>query len=495
MLDLLVRGGSVIDGTGAPPRRADVAVEAGRVVEVGPELAGAAKRTLDATGALVTPGFVDIHTHYDLCLDWPGLTDHCLRQGITTVVGGNCGLGEADVDGALLRAAGARLGVHLGVLAPFGPVRSRVVPRGEGRPARPDELPRVEAAVATALDAGALGLSWGPYHSNPLASKDELALAVSVAGRRGKPFVLHRRSEGVEGLAATREAIGLARAGGARLHISHLKAAGRVHWGQFEPVLECLEAARQDHDVAVDVYPYDASLTYLSAMLPDALTSDGKLLERLRTGDGRAAAAAAVKRWFDQRQGPESVVVHEPTLPGAPRGSSLAVVARALSIADPIECALRLMEACPHGTGGWATYKHTMAPEQVEHVLDLPWASIASDAVPEEDGSGIGTSTHPRAYSTFARGLLRASAKGEAALGQAVRQMTGLPASRFQLEQGRLVAGAPADLVLLRGVTDRATHEVPAVYPGGVEAVVVAGRLALEGGAPTGDRAGAVLRR
>lgn len=494
MHDLIVRGGTVFDGAGAPPRRADVAVSAGRVQAIDVLPPGGAAREVDASGALVTPGFVDIHTHYDLCVAWPGLTDHCLRQGITTVIGGNCGLGDPDPGALLQRVARARLGVHLGVLAPFGPVRGQVIPRALGRAARPDEVPLVEAAVAQALDQGALGVSWGPYHGNTLASPDELRAAVRAAAARGKPLVVHRRSEGAHGLASTREAIALARAAGARLQVSHLKAAGRTHWGQFEPVLEALDAARGDLDVAVDVYPYDASLTYLSAMLPDDLVAAGALLELLRTREGRRRARAAVATWFAERQGPEHVVVHEPALGDLPRGATLLELTRALGEDDPAEAALRLIEADPRGTGGWATYRHTMAPEHVEQALDLSWASIASDAVPEEDGSGLSSSTHPRCFSTFARALSRAAARGDEALARAVRQMTALPASRFDLDRGRLTEGAPADLVVLRDLRDLATHEAPARYPAGVEAVVVAGRLALHAGRPTGERAGAVLR-
>jgi len=135
-----------------------------------------------------------------------------------------------------------------------------------------------------------------------------------------------------------------------------------------------------------------------------------------------------------------------------------------------------------------------MAPEHVEHALDLSYAAVASDAVPEEDGSGISSSTHPRCFSTFARALSRALARGDDALARAVRQTSGLPASRFGLERGRLCVGATADLVVLRGLRDLATHEVPDRYPGGVDAVVVAGRVALQDGDVTRERAGAVLR-
>ncbi len=539
MDDLLVRGGRLIDGTGAPARPADLLVRAGRVEAVlDPEAPGRGGaddhasdldvRVLDARGKLVVPGFVDVHTHYDLCLGWSGLSAHCLRQGITSVVGGNCGLGDADPGRALARAAAARLDVHLGVLAPFGPVRSTVVPRAEGRPARPEERARVAAAVARALDAGALGVSWGPYHANALADPDELAAGLSALGPRGKPFVVHRRSESKDGLRATDEALALARAAGAALQVSHLKAAGRAYWAHLEPVLERLERARRDQDVTADAYPYDASLTYLSVVLPDALTAAGDVHARLAGEAGRAQARAAVQAWFRDRQGPEDLVLHEPADPRVAPGATLAEATRALGLADPVEAVLRLIAADPRGTGGWVTYRNMMSPAQVEQLLDLPWVALASDAVPDDDDDlagvvepgaappgagptlalpgagaeralagarGVGRSTHPRAFSTFARALVRARARGEAALVAAVRQATSLPAARFGLDRGRLVAGAPADLVVLGDLEDRATHAVPDRYPAGIEAVVVGGRLVLAAGEHRPQAAGALLAR
>ncbi|RMG16966.1 MAG: hypothetical protein D6731_05050 [Planctomycetota bacterium] len=491
MHDVLIAGGLVFDGEGGRPRQADLAVREGRVVAVG-RLGGAAARLrLDAEGAWVLPGLVDVHTHYDLCLDWPGLGAHCLRQGVTSVVGGNCGLGEADVAAVFARAAAARLPVHFAQLAPLGPLRSRVVPRCAGRAARADERPRVAAEAAAALDAGAAGLSWGPYHANALMDREELLAAARVAAARGKPLCVHRRSEGAEGLRATREAVDLARASGARLQISHLKAAGRRNWSAFAEVVRVVEEGRRSLDLGVDLYPYDASLTYLSATIPDELKADGGLLARLRTPDGWAAARAGVERWFRERQGPERVVLLEPGL-GVARGSTLEEAARHLGCADPAEAALRLVAADPKGTGGWATYREMMSPAHVEELLGRSYAAIASDAVPEEAGAGL--SAHPRVYSTFARVLARASAQGEEALSDAVRRCTGLPAERLGLGRGRLVPGAPADALVLRGLEDRASYEEPELYPRGVEAVVVGGQVALLAGEPTGEARGELLR-
>src|SRR5581483_2870317 len=194
MFDVVIRGALVFDGSGEPPAREDVAISGDKIAARERDLSRAdTARTLDASDLALAPGFVDIHTHYDLALGWPKLTEHLLRQGITTVIGGNCGIGEADVAKVLADARAARLGVNVGVLASHGPLRSRVVPREENRAARADEADEIHDEVARALDAGALGLSWGPYHANALASQEELVAAARALGPRGKPFVIHRR--------------------------------------------------------------------------------------------------------------------------------------------------------------------------------------------------------------------------------------------------------------------------------------------------------------
>src|SRR5581483_3026466 len=192
MFDVVIRGALVFDGSGEPPAREDVAISGDKIAARERDLSRAeTARTLDASDLALAPGFVDIHTHYDLALGWPKLTEHVLRQGITTVVGGNCGIGEADVASVLERAARERLGVHVGLLASLGPVRSRVVERGENRAANADEARRVSEQVARELDAGALGLSWGPYHANALASREELVAACRALTPLAKPFVIH----------------------------------------------------------------------------------------------------------------------------------------------------------------------------------------------------------------------------------------------------------------------------------------------------------------
>ena len=171
MYDLVIQGGTVHDGNNSPPSRADVGIKTGRIVAIGEIDASAAHQVLDAREAMVVPGFVDLHTHYDLALGWDGLSEHLLRQGITTVIGGNCGLGEATVDPVLQRATKARLGVHFGYLAPLGPLYSDTV-------AKP-----LEDAIEEAFDVGALGLSWGPYHANVEMGTEQIQQALTLAAK------------------------------------------------------------------------------------------------------------------------------------------------------------------------------------------------------------------------------------------------------------------------------------------------------------------------
>ncbi|MCA8921775.1 MAG: amidohydrolase family protein [Planctomycetes bacterium] len=495
MFDVIVRGGAVFDGTRGGPRSVDLGVRDGALVELGDLGAAEAGEVLDARGAWVVPGFVDVHTHYDLCLGWEGLSAHCLRQGITSVIGGNCGLGDPDVLEVLGRARGAALGINFGALLPLGPLRSTVVPRAENRPATARELALVVAAIERELDRGALGLSWGPYHANSLIGPAELRACLAPLAARGKPFVVHRRSEGEHGLAATEEAIGHARAAGVGLQISHLKTAGRLNWGDFEPVLECVDAARKDLDLGVDVYPYDASLTYLSAAIPDALKADGGLLARLADPAQREVARVGVTQWFSMRQGPGSIVVHAPSLAPDAGGATLEALSARLGVDDPAEALLQLVEHDAEGTGGWATYLEMMSPAQVQAVLDLGYAAVASDAVPDASGVGMGDSTHPRAFSTYARALTQAAARGDAALAETIYRSTAYPAARFGLARGVLRPGAAADLVVLRNLRDEASYVTPDRYPSGVEHVLVGGRVALRAGEPTGVAAGSLLTR
>jgi len=494
MFDVILSGATLFDGSGSLPYQADVGLVGERIAGLGDLSRAEAGQRLDLTGQWLCPGFIDIHTHYDLCVGWAGLGAHCWRQGVTTVVGGNCGMGPEDVGEHLARVELANPGLRYGILASHGPLRSRVCQRSDGRAALAGEQRAIADEVRRALDHGALGLSFGPYHANTLADEAELVAATGALAESGRPFVVHRRCEGVDHLAATREALRIARASGVRLHISHLKVAGRQNWGGFEALLGELEAARHEQDWSFDVYPYDGSLTYLAALLPVAAKADGRLAERLASASERKILKQAIETWFRERQGPEDIIVfarHMPELLGA---RTLSAAAATLNISDPAEAALAIIAADPQLGGGWAAYRFMMSEVHVQALCGRDDAIIASDAVPEIDG--MAAETHPRAYSTFARAL-SLGGREPAALARVVSRMTSQAAHVYGLKNvGQLLVGFAADLVAIDPdkLADQASYESPACYPLGITEVFVAGCHTLSGGVPTGNQRTVVLR-
>ncbi|MDF1664257.1 MAG: amidohydrolase family protein [Planctomycetota bacterium] len=497
MFDRILTGLTIMDGLGSEPFQGDIGIRDGHIAAVGSLGDAECKDRLDAQGKVVMPGIIDIHTHYDLCLGWDGLGAHCAKQGVTTVIGGNCGIGPEDVGAHLDAAEKLKLGLRYGILASHGPIRSRVVPRVEGRAASKDETLLIYREVERALEQGALGLSWGPYHSNSLADEAELLSVTKAAKNAGKPFVVHRRCEGKDGLEATREAFRLAEQTGVRVHISHLKIAGRKHWQKFEELMTLMESGARRLDLGFDVYPYEGSLTYLAAMIPSIYKSDGRLLERLADPAERAAIIHGIHGWFADRQGPDDILVfarhiEERSGSGA---QNLASLAEEMGVQDPAECAAQIIERDPEGNGGWAAYRYMMNESHVQELCGRSDAIIASDAVPEVDG--MAEDTHPRAYGTFARVLSQASKKSLPEFSQAVKKMTSSAANRYGLQKlGRIEKGCQADLVILdlNELQDCARYEEPSVYPKGIDSVFLGGEFVFKDGQGLTTIQGQVLR-
>ena len=316
-----------------------------------------------------------------------------------------------------------------------------------------------------------------------LADEAELEAAAGVAAGCDRPFVVHRRCEGRNVLEATREVLGIARRTGCSLHISHLKVAGAAWWDRFETLIGELEAARDEISLGFDVYPYDGSLTYLSAMIPGRWKADGGLSRRLTDETLRGEIRSGIEGWFRDRQGPEDVLVFARHMPELKPGGSLLAATRTLGLADPAEAALAIIRADPETTGGWAAYRNMMSASQVAAIRSHELALVASDAVPEV--FGMAETSHPRAWGTFARVLREALDGGEAHLGRELVRVTRGPAERFGLAGlGRLTPGAAADLVLIdpAALRDRASYETPACYPDGIIEVRVAGQRVLRDG-------------
>ena len=489
--DLLIRGGRVIDGTGAPAHDADVAVIAGRIAAVG-EALGEAERVIDAAGQVIAPGFIDVHSHDDVALlNNPGL-DFKVAQGVTTVICGNCGAGAAPATDRLkefyrrgfegilgpvqdftwrglgefyneVRDAGPS--VNAAFLVPHGALRIATMGL-ERRPPDDSELARMKELVAEGMAAGALGLSTGLiYVPGTFAQTDELIALAKVVAEFGGLYVSHIRNEGRRLLEAAKEAIHIGEEAGIPVQISHYKASGRENWGRTQQSLELIDEARERGlDVTIDVYPYAASSTALAAIAPR-----GQLGSTTNPND---ILIASVKRQH----------LYE--------GKRLDDLADMMDL--PVDAAIRRL--LDEEENSVVVVMFNMDEADVRRVIQHPTCMIGSDGIPSPMGK-----PHPRLYGTFPRVLDHYVRQEQLlSLEEAVRRMTSLPAAKFRLaDRGQVRIDAWADLVIFEPekVIDHATYDDPRRYPSGISYVLVNGDVVVEQGAPSSRPAGRVVAR
>ncbi|MCC7012916.1 MAG: D-aminoacylase [Planctomycetes bacterium] len=514
--DTVLRGGSVLDGSGAAAFEADIAVRGERIAAIGSFDAASAARVIDARGLCVAPGFVDIHTHSDRTIfEWPG-ADSRVRQGCTTEVTGNCGSSAAPRDPRALdeddqgraptwtdvRSYAAAweandAALNHALLVGHGSLR-RSVMGDVDRAATEDELALMVRRLELALEQGAIGLSSGleyvPGIYTPAAELERLARSVAA---KGGLYASHMRSEEEHLLDAVRETIDIGRKTGVRVQVSHLKAAGRPNWGSQDAALELLENARAEGlDVLADAYPYTAYSTTLTILL-EAWSREGgaeEIAKRLADPAARARMLREVGPHVQRDPGGfELVVISSVASPALQEclGKSLAQIAELWSV-EPAEAYLRLLE----GARAEVSYVgHGMSAENVERVLAHPLVMIGSDGRSmAPTGSAADDRPHPRSYGTFPRVLGHYCRERKLFdLPTAVRKMTSMPAERARLsDRGRIAPGAFADLVVFDAatVTDVATFDDPQRYPRGILHVLVNGQPVVERGAPTGARPG-----
>jgi N-acyl-D-amino-acid deacylase len=525
MYELVLKNGRVVDGTGAPGFEADVAIDGPAIAAVGPALAG--RETIDCSGHVVAPGFIDTHSHSDVKVLADPILPMKLRQGITLEVFGQDGISVAPVKaedrGAwrqklsgllgdfgvewtwtsvgeyLDRVAAARPAQDVAYLAPHGALRQHAM-GGEDRRATEAETRAMQGLLQAALDQGACGMSTGLIYP-PCCYGDtaELVALGKVLAGAGRPLVVHMRSESDRILEAIAEMARVARESGCAVHVSHLKVAGRRNWGGAGAVVAALEAARNEGlRMTADQYPYAAGSTLLGAILPPWAHDGGSeaTLARLRDPAARARMRAAMADpgptdWdnFWGWSGPEGILVADIPSGGHPEwlGKTLAQIA-ALRGQDPFEAGFDLLLEERMGV---AMVSFSQDEAVVERFLRLPYANVCTDGL-------LGGRPHPRAYGTYPRILGRyVREKGILTLEEAVRKMTSQAARAFGFEGVGLVREAfRANLVVFdpRTVADRATFEEPVQFPAGVRDVIVGGAPAVRGGEPTGARAGKIVQ-
>lgn len=520
MYDLLIRNAHIADGSGNPMYHADVAVRDGRIARIG-ICREEAKTVLDGTGRVLSPGFIDVHSHHDMELERNLLCSNSLEQGITTYIGGMCGESPAPIAeghledclrvtgrehsagsrqarmdfGDYLRFADRPTGANTGWLVGHGNLRACVVGYAD-RKLSPEEQAETEALLRRCMEEGALGLSFGLiYPPGSYADTDEMIGLARVVAEFGGVVTVHMRSESNRLIEATDEMLQVARATGVRLVISHHKATGGpMNWNKTAATLSLMEhAIAEGLDIFCDQYPYTASATGLNTNIPASMHILGvdRLVELLSTPQGREELRPVIcgsKSSWERFQ--YTMIGSSESRPDY-AGRMLNDIAREAG-RDPYDIQCDLLRDDRLSTGG---IFHTMSEEDVRRVMQWPRAMFGTDGLYVPGGAG----GHPRAFGTFPRVLGRYVREQKViTLENAIRKMCSLPATVYNLPtKGLIREGMDADLVLFdpETVGDRADYARPIQKNTGLDYVIVAGQIAVKDGVCTGVLAGRQLLR
>ena len=497
--DIVLRGGRVLDGSGNPWFRADVAIRGDRIAAVGDlgDIRGA--RELDVTGLYVSPGFIDVHSHAGPGLATSDLSgaEPLLAQGITTVFVNPDGGGPFDLAAQRAELLRDGLGVNVAQLVPHGSIRIEVLGMGNRMPDA-QELSRMRELVRKGMEEGAFGLSSGLFYTPANFSETEEVVELArIAGEWGGAYTSHIRDEStytVGLMAAVDEVIRIAREGDLPGVVSHVKALGPHVWGFSTAIAERVDRARSEGiEVYADQYPYEASGSGVtSALVPRWVQEGGHDAMMARTRDPELRPRIVAEMWenLDRRGGADRLQFRRFAPDPSIEGKSLEEVADARGL-DPIELALALL-----AQGGAAFVSFNMNPRDVDSLMGRAWTMTSTDGDLLPMGEGV---PHPRSYGTYPRKLGRyVRDRGVIALAFAVRSMTSLPSTVFRVsDRGWLREGAYADVAVfdLSRIHDPATFQDPHRIAEGMVHVLVNGEVVLEGGRPTDGRPGRVLHR
>lgn len=529
MRDILITGGTVYDGTGAPPVAADVLVSGEKIADLLPREAGMAVppdcQRIDAAGHVVAPGFVDVHSHSDLnCLLSPGCESK-LFQGITTEIVGNCGMSafpvlstmDDEISGPYAQAGrkacwssasgyfdtvdAAAPALNYASFVGHSNVRAEVMGFSDRAPDSA-ELSRMTSLVEQALEEGALGLSTGLiYMPGMYAKTAEIIALQKAAARKGGIYSSHVRGEGDRLKAAATEFLRVIREVGCQGQYSHLKASGRRNWGLVPWIIEEIEKINSSGGfVRFDKYPYVASGTELSSLLPRWAHEGGReeAANRLREPRPRERLIRELREDYAGYSPWSGVLLTDPGSAEFSRfsGQTIEQIARELAI-DPYELYVELLVASSFRA---TICNFTMSQDETDLAILHPCGMVCSDAeIRTTTGPLAGGSPHPRAFGAFPK-FFRDYVfdTKRLSLEAAIAKATSIPCDTFGfVGRGRVARGCFADLVIFDAarLRDRSTFSEPLNYSEGVQAVVVNGTVTMLDGVPTGERGGRVLRR
>jgi len=489
-VDLLLRGGQAIDGTGSSAVRADVGIRGDRIVFVGDSKGVAAARTIDVTGLVVSPGFIDPHAHVlgDLSSPEHSANECYLMQGVTTVITGNDGQGPIQIGETLRKWEAQGIGTNAALYIGQGTVRREVMGMSDAQPSA-EQLIRMKALVERGVNEGAEGMSTGLYYApGSYAKTEEVIELAKVAAKYGGVYDSHLRDEdsytiGLQG--AIKEAIRIAREAKIAVNISHIKALGPEVWGQSTQVIQLIKDARAEGlRVTADQYPYSASGSSLTASLVPRWAEVGgnsELLARFADLSVRPRLVSEMEQNLKRRGGAESLLI----ISGQDRpliGKRLSEIASARN-ESAVEAAIEIIKA-----GGAGVASFNMQDADIENFMKQDFVMTGSD----------GSEGHPRKFGTFSRKLhVYVNEKKTISLPFAIHSSSAMAAQTFHLtDRGVLRAGYYADVIVFNPATvaDLATYEKPDVLATGMKYVIVNGKIAVEDGKYNDAHAGRALR-
>lgn len=528
MSKLLLRGGTVVDGTGQAPYRADVAILGDVICEVGPDLDVMGCEVVEVDGLVVSPGFIDLHTHSDRTIFANPLGDSKVMQGVTTEVVGNCGVGSfpvsperiaelasylntlegslppdgitwTDLNGFARMVESYQPGINLAPLVPHGALRIAAMGH-EDRPAVPSEMQKMKDLLTLALDQGAWGMSTGLiYPPGSFAPTEELIELAHILARFETVYTSHVRGESTKLPEAVDEAIRIGQESGARVVVSHLKAIGAPNWGKAVAAMHRIDSLRTAGlDIWADQYPYEATSTTLSALVPGWAHDGGvkALLARLCDPDLKERLTEAVRIEMNVRGGAEKVVIAAAKTPDqSVVGKNMQEIAAQRGL-EPATAAIELLV---ESQGGVSAVYFSLGKTDLETILQNPHVAVGSDGQATNPERDAVKHVHPRSYGTFPRVLGEyVREKKLLPLETAIRKMSGLPAQILRMnDRGLLKAEYKADITVFDPATikDLANFANPHRYAQGVAYVLINGTLAVQEGKITGSGKGSVLRK